>query len=244
LVRNCIDHVYASAKNDHWRINVKQLLKRQHVFNGKCVVAVSQDRHTAPIGDVWRAFAGSRFEVMVLPNDYELREAVTFLPLLLQVADPNPIEATFYAHTKGNSTQDGVEGSICWRNAMYMNLLDRWGECIDALGKDEYDMVGTHKMVWGDCSQTLYPSGLRVGQWHFAGTYFWFRNDVIFGPRSQWRKVPMDRYGVEAWPSVVCPDWTRGLSMFQLWGEGVGEFWGKNPYDPAIYPPIYRNDFV
>lgn len=244
LVRNCLYSVYASRANDLWRTNVRQLVKRQYVFNGRCVACIAQDDTTLPLQEVLREFAGTRFEFILLPNDATLREVVGFVPLLLHVAKPSPIEATFYAHTKGNATDDGEEGAACWRNAMYMHLLDRWHECIDALNSDKYDVVGTHKMVWGPEGKTVYPSGLQVGDWHFAGTFYWFRNDVAFAPRSPWRNVTMDRYGAEAWPSVIVKDWRRGLSMFQLWGEDVGDFWGHNPYDASIYPPECRKDFV
>ncbi len=222
-------HVCPLTSNDGWRQNVRQLLRRQDAFNGKRVAAIACGPGLEPPSAVRRAFAGSRFEFLELPNDPQLREVVSFLPLLLSACNPSPHEATFYAHTKGNSTAENRLGAIYWRNAAYHHLLDRWPECMAALGG--HACCGIHKMVWPPDARSPYPTGLRHGQWMFAGTFFWFRNDAVFS-HAAWRQVPMDRYGAEAWlAGLFAPH--QATSMYQRWPEHESP--SQSVYDPALY---------
>lgn len=239
-IRNLIYHACPLVANDGWLANVRQLRKRLHVFNGRRVVAISTDGsgrfHSPQL--VKQELPSCEF--MVLPNCPVLREVVTFLPLLLPVADPDPTQATFYGHTKGNSlgttgwTDRHLLGSIYWRNAAYHHLLDRVDACMDEL--TTHAAVGIHKIVWGDRRQP-YPSGLVHGRYMLAGTFFWFRHDRVFAPGVNWRYVPADRYGAEAWIAGLFHE-TEAASVFQLWPENT--FPPPDPYDPALYPePIH-----
>jgi hypothetical protein len=210
-----------------------------HAFNGKLTVAIAEGDGLHQQMAVMAAFnKGSwfnRIRWLAMPNDPELRETATFLPLLLSVASVNSSEATFYAHTKGNSTSDDPRGATYWRNAMYANLLDRWKECLDLLTQPPYVCVGTHKMHWGlSRNQPVnpYPTGLRHGEWMLAGTFFWFRNDAVFG-HPRWRYVPADRYGTEAWLSGLFSQ-AQAASVFQPWPED--QWPTPSPYSPSLYP--------
>jgi hypothetical protein len=237
--RNCIYHVCPLAENDVWRRNVRQLLKRQQVFNGKKVVAIACGPGMEPPAVVKAEFAGSGFEFLELPNDPELREVATFLPLLEAVANTNENEATWFAHTKGNSTTGNREGAMRWRNAMYHHLLDRADECLERLR--EHAAAGTHKMIYGRPERAPYPNGFRHGIWMFAGTFFWFRHDQVF-THPKWRDVPCNRYGAEAWLSgLFAPD--DVYSMFQPWNEK--KYPTANPYQPELYSePITDADTI
>ena len=235
-VRNLIYHVAPLKSNDLWRANVKQLFKRINVFNGRCVLAIATGEGMHPFDQVKREvdrFPGLEF--LPLPGDPILREVASFLPLLLSVANTNANEATFYAHTKGNSTSYGVQGATYWRNAMYHHLLDRADECMEEL--ETHVAAGCMKTVW-NTQQQWYPSGLQHGGWMLAGTFFWFRNDAVFGHKA-WRNIPMDRYGAEAWLSgMFAPH--EAASMYQLWPEN--EWPSQNHYDPALHPNPIEDD--
>jgi hypothetical protein len=241
-VRHLIYHVCALEGNEGWRANLRQLRRRQEVFNGRRVVAIARGPGLlAP--EVVREELPEGCEILELPNCPVLREVATFLPLLLSVETQDPESAVFYAHTKGNSTAGNRRGATYWRNAMYAALLDAqhpvgvpgerrlgWAECMEALR--ECPAVGCHKMVWPVGAPAPYPSGLSHGRWMFAGTFFWFRGDAVFGD-PRWRRIPMDRYGAEAWlAGLFGPEEVR--SVYQLWPET--QYPTPSPYDPALYP--------
>jgi hypothetical protein len=226
--RNLIYHVCPLEENDVWRLNVRQLCRRLHIFNGRKIVAVATGEHLRPISSVQREFEGEEIEYLELPNDRRLREVATFLPLLRAIRSTDVEEATFYAHTKGNSTADNALGAEMWRNAMYHHLLDHWQVCMGLL--ETHPCVGTHKMHWLP-GYPPYPSQLRHGNWMFAGTFFWFRHKDVFN-HPKWNYVPDDRYGAEAWLSGLF-EVKDAASVFQPWP--VNEYPTPSPYDPAIY---------
>jgi hypothetical protein len=116
-----------------------------------------------------------------------------------------------------------------WRNQAYHSLLDGVNVCRDLLLT--HPCVGTHKMVWPENGQPPYPSGLVHGNWMLAGTFFWFRHSDVF-THQNWRDVPRDRYGAEAWLSgLFKPE--QAASVFQPWP--VSEYPTPSPYDPALY---------
>lgn len=239
-VRHLLYHVCPLNKErdeqEGWRQNIRQLLKRWGVFNGRKVIAIVTGDGMLPVDRVVQEFGGREIEVVVRENDSVLREVVTFRPLLesLEPSACLPLQASlesqcfFFAHTKGNSTEGSRRGATYWRNVMYANLLDRASECMDRLTK--FSAVGTHKMVWRD-KMPPYPSGLRAGEWMFAGTFFWMRCDAVFTNPS-WREIPRDRYGAEAWPSLIlAPE--EAHSMFQPWQEY--RYPTTSPYSPQLY---------
>lgn len=227
-ILNLLYHVYPSKKNDVWRANVRQVVRRIKVFSGRKVVAVATAPDLHGIDVVRSEFGEQGIEYLEIPNDTQLREVATFLPLLELVASDDPEEASFYAHTKGNATADNALGAEMWRNQAYHSLLDGVNACRDLL--QTHAAVGTHKMVWPD-GMSPYPSGLNHGNWMLAGTFFWFRHRDVF-THPAWRDIPRDRYGAEAWLSgLFAPE--RAATMFQPWP--VNEYPTPSPYDPALY---------
>jgi hypothetical protein len=76
-----------------------------------------------------------------------------------------------------------------------------------------------------------YPNRLDHGQWMFAGTFFWFRHDAVFGKPNWWR-IPRDRYGAESWLSGLF-DVHEAATVFQPWP--ASEYPPPSPYDPRLY---------
>ena len=95
--------------------------------------------------------------------------------------------------------------------------------------------VGTTQIASKNGKPWEWPSRLRHGTWHFAGTFFWFRHDVIFG-NELWREVPGDHYGVEAWLGGFIPI-EESFSMYQPWAPD--DPWSNCMYDPSTYGDEY-----
>jgi hypothetical protein len=231
---NLLYHVCPLRKNDVWRANVRQLKRRLHIFNGRKIVAVVEGEGLHGLDVVRREFADEGIEWLTRPNDPELRETATLADLLAAVESTDPEEASFYSHTKGNSTADNALGAEYWRNAMYHHLLDGVHACRDLLAS--HPCVGTHKMCW-HALRSPYPSGLSVGNWMLAGTFFWFRHDAVY-THPIWRDVPRDRYGAEAWLSTLFSA-DQAATVFQPWP--ASEYPVVSPYDPSIYQHPLRD---
>jgi len=243
-VRNLIYHVYPSRENEDWRSNVRQICRRWALFNGRRIVAIATSPQTHRAPAVEREFGSCRAEFVQLKNDPHLREVASFRRLLAAVANTHAGEVTFYAHSKGNTTaetgdkgmsvEDRCRGSVRWRNTMYHYLLDRWPAVAEAL--TESAAVGTTKMV----GAFVYPSGLMFGPgfWMFAGTFFWFRHDVVFSIPT-WGNIKQDRYGAEAWLGALLP-WQTTHSIYQPWP--LGTFPPGSPYNPDYYPEEFERD--
>lgn len=222
--RNLIYHCYASRANDGWRDNLAELVARWQVFNGRRIVAIACDENTHRFADVRRQLPED-CDAIEFRNNPRLREVATFRQLLDRVASTNHWEATFYAHTKANTTAVGGPGAWYWSVAMYRHLLDQPHVVGDLLRSHAF--VGACKMIWPHDHRPPYPTGLNVGNWMFAGTFFWFRHDAIFA-NDRWRQIADDRYGAEAWPSTVCPWEGEGATIYQPW---PADELGVNPYD-------------
>ena len=118
---------------------------------------------------------------------------------------------------------------------MYRVLLGDMPTVQDALRK--YAAVGTTKMVHSE-KTWRFPTGNLPVRWIFAGTFFWFRHDAVFGIPAEQRKVIRDVYGVEGWLGGFL-DPEDGYSMFQPWPEPT-----KNGHDPWAYDPKwYGSEF-
>ncbi len=233
-LRNVIYHVYPSKNNDIWRRNVRALLHpdRVKLLNGRRVVAIavaSPDLESPRT--VEKLFRPHGFEVMQIQNCPNLREVASLRPLLERVANTRDDEATFYVHTKGNSTGDNVKGATRWAALMYDKLLQR--DAADLLTRAH--AVGTHKMVWPDGEHNQYPTRLQRGNWMFAGTFFWFRHDQVF-THPRWRDIPFDRYGAEAYLAGLL---NHG-DVKSVWQPaGFDRYPTSSPYDPNLYPIEY-----
>jgi len=192
---NLLYHVYPNAANDVWLRNIRQLRKRLGIFNGRKVVAIAVGPGLVHPDLVQQALAWPGLECLAVPNDRAVGQVASFRRLLETVFSRDPLEATFYAHTKGvaNGCQD-PQAIEYWRNAMYAALLDDPARVKQAL--QHYAAVGACKTVHP--RQRIFPSGIAWAHWHFAGTFFWFRHDRVFGD-FRWPFIPHDYYGAEAW---------------------------------------------
>lgn len=229
--RNLIYHITSFDTNDIWMRNVRQILKRIDLFNGRRVIAVATGEGLVPPDDVRRAFGPHEVEMLTRPNSADLRENATFLPLLERIQSDDPCEATFYAHAKGVAKDvlclGDPKGSRYWRNAMYRELLDDWERIAELL--DEYPVVGTHRRLHSE-QPNIFPDGQSSSPWHFAGTFFWFRNRDVFAT-DRWREVWQPAgWGAEAWPGRMF-DFQQSACVAY---DGLSDVYNPDSYFPQI----------
>src|SRR5262249_38215829 len=158
----------------------------------------------------------------------KLGEAATFHELICAVADPDPSQATFYAHTKGVTAPRPRACSAHWRDTMYRGRLDNFDLGKAALSHDS--SAGCFRMRTLPCRYEP-PSRPRWGPWVFAGSFYWFRNDRVFGNPYWERNVPWGAENVSEWfPYLAMP---IGESFCLFYDEFVGAAEG----DPMSFGP-------
>lgn len=197
FVRNLLYHIYpthAGRAKGIWQWNVDQLLRRIDLFNGKRVVAIVTDKTTDPVDQVKTAFRGTVTEFIELPNNPNLREVVTHEALFSRVQTSDPSHVTLYAHAKGGrhgfAAEHGTSPQL-WTDMLYQSMLDYWPLVEERL--TQFPVAGSFKKV-GHGFQ-----GSR-SQWHYSGSWFWFRNADLFA--RDWRRIDRIRFGIEPYPSL------------------------------------------
>ncbi|HEY3963947.1 MAG TPA: hypothetical protein VGM05_05275 [Planctomycetaceae bacterium] len=203
---NLVYHVTPLRHPDNvWQWNVRELLKRINLFNGRRIITVvtSNSGRTMDSPEaVAAAFSGHDVEFRFAPNDPKLREGRHFIPALREIASINPSEAVFYAHGKGVSHLD-QRIVRPWTAAMYHHNLDRIEEVRDLLSR--WPCVGIAKRR-GDFVRLSYgqprkPGSLRRrtwNDWHYSGTFWWARHDRLFS-RPDWDQIPQHAFAVEGY---------------------------------------------
>jgi hypothetical protein len=198
---NLLFHILPVTTDAVWQRHVQHLLRRIELFNGKRVIAIATAGRSSPFEldppDIVRqAFSGHRIDQwVIMENVRELREVVTFLPLLERIYSRDPHEVTFYGHSKG-VTHEMNEGTTVhrWADTMYEVCLDDWSRIQAAL--EVFPMAGPFKRY----GQFRTPNN---HQWHFSGTFYWFRNDAVFS--RDWCHVDRRFFGTESWPATIFP---------------------------------------
>jgi len=115
-------------------------------------------------------------------------EVTPFFTKLLPSVDP--AEYVCYGHTKA-AVLSGLPGGRAWAEIMYAHTMQNSRAAIAALNK--YTCLGCFK-------QDKLHRGAR---WHYAGTFFWFRN-VQRWP-SYREHCTTNRFGVEQWLGKFVP---------------------------------------
>ena len=190
--RHLLYHLWP-VRGGTWRWNVEQLLQRVELFNGRRIVGVVHDARTEDPALVRLAFDGHGFEFVELPNAAH-GEAATFPHLLESLAGEGPHDVSFYAHAKGVKYEPVFPPAVKrWAEVQYAVTLDHWPAVREQL--DRFAMTGILRRLG------RFANHQHVGDWHYSGTFFWFRHDAVFGPRRA--AVPQFYGGVEAWPGVL-----------------------------------------
>lgn len=174
-------------KDSLWTFHVEQLKRYLAVFNGRKVITVAVDDRSVTAAEVEAALGCSDITWRVVQNDPKLWETAAFPGMLELVENINPDEFTFYAHAKGVRRPDwAIENARIWSGTMY--FLNLSSEKMTDRILSEHDGLGCYR------HQDLNFAG---SDWHYSGTYFWFRNSVVFS--KNWRDICPHLYGVEGW---------------------------------------------
>jgi len=218
VTRNLICHIYPRSCGK-WRRTVAHLLARWQQFDGRKVVAIAVDGCCDDPEDVIEAFApaGKTVEFIVKQNDPGLQEVASFLPMLERVINEPGI--TLYCHAKGATHESDDAASHKWCDAMATACLD-------------YPRLVDCAMTRGNVAGAFRSHGLwsfpGYHNWHFAGTWFWFKSARAL--ELDWRNVHPNFMGVEAWPGIFPTDESSCLfydnaNTAHLYDNG---FWADN----------------
>jgi hypothetical protein len=235
--RNLIFHCYACQANDAATRALAQLRIRWHLFNGRKLIAVATDKTTIPLPHLKRLLPADA-EYLIIPNDRRLREMASFPTMLREVRSLDEQTATFYAHTKGASPTQSNDGTAnlaitYWTLRMFHHLLDDWDQVQLALKL--HACAGCYQIDYSHIPGFIMesPTGARCGQWHYAGTFFWFRHDQIFR-RPAWSCLPDDSYAPEMWlGTLLRPE--LATTLYQPWDPH--DHAKIQPYNPATHQP-------
>lgn len=190
--RHLLYHLWP-VRGGTWRWNVEQLLRRIDLFNGRRLVGIVTDERSEDAATVMAAFAGHGCEFTLLPNDAR-GEAATFPRLLQQLAHTPPDDVSFYAHAKGVKYEPLLPPAVRrWAEVQYTVMLDHWPAVRAQL--EGHAMTGMLRR------HGRFANHQHVGDWHYSGTFFWFRHGPVFSRR--WAEVPPFYGGVEAWPGML-----------------------------------------
>jgi hypothetical protein len=194
--RNLIYHLAPFDNNDTWLKNLAQLRRRWVLFNGQRIISVATGGGMVPLDRIKPFLPDPEIEWLQFSNCRSMREAASFYPMMDRLSS-SPDEATFYAHAKGVTHNPCDVGIRDWRNQMYHHCLDRAEECMKLL--QSYPCVGSYRQRhWPGTMRKMshLAPELRNQEWHYAGTFWWFRNKDVFS-HPGWHEVPMSGYAVE-----------------------------------------------
>jgi hypothetical protein len=201
----------------NWRWNVEQLMQRVDLFNGRRICAIVSDERTEDRAAVRAVFDGHGFEFVEMANAPH-GEAATFPRLLEMLEGESAGDVSFYAHAKGVKYEPAFPPAVQrWAEVQYAVNLDHWAAVREHL--DRFAMTGLLRRLGRVANHR------NVGDWHYSGTFFWFRHDAVFGARR--REVPQFYGGVEAWPGTMFSQYETGCLLLDNQSElAYGEtFW-------------------
>ncbi len=229
VVRNLLWYCYPRSGNGVWQRNIGQLRKRIRLFNGRRVVAIATDKTTDPAGHVKDLLGDVVHEFIEIPNDPHLREAAAFLEMVGRVQTDDPRHITFYGHAKGvtrRPTDTAAAGH--WADVMYQVNLDYVPMVEESLKR--FHVCGAFKN-----HGPAFPGS--VSHFHYAGSFYWFRNREVF--KRDWRAVDVAWYGSESAPGKwFNPE--EGGALF-LPNTGATSMYGATTtFDNHILPELEK----
>lgn len=233
-VRHLLFHVYPVG--ERWRWHAAEMGKRLGLFNGRRVLALALDARTAPAAEVRAAFGDGWTDVLEVANDPSLREVATFLPLFERVlGHAGPEDVTLYAHAKG-AVREGHRAVAEWTTTLYETLLDHW-PVVEGLLRS-HPVAGSFRR-----DHAGWSGRESASQWHFSGSWLWFRNRDLFA-RPDWRRIDRFWSGIEPYPSLHFRQDQAGV-VFYSWArpdpEGLySDSWWEKDVRPKL--EIWRRE--
>lgn len=222
-IRNLLYHLWP-VQGSMWRFNLDELKRRIDLFNGRRIVALVRDGRAEDPERVMECLEGEGCEFIVVDNG-AAGECLTFPRMLERVRSLDPDELTFYAHGKGVSYEPDVPPPVRrWTEVLYQTALDDWPRI--ARQMQSYALAGPCKRLG------RFKTHREVGDWHYCGTFFWFRHARVFARGAL--EVPDFYGGVEAWPGVHFRPEEGG----ELFLGSPLERRGGSPYDGRFWRTV------
>lgn len=191
MKRNLIYFICPFEHNNEWKRNIKKLQFYIDVFNNKRIITIAQGNGLVD-ADIVIKECGFKADFRIAKNDLILNETAHFIGLLSSVYSKNDDEITFYAHAKGvsyPSNHEDMKSIKIWTDCSYNYCLGDIYRIEHILNK--YSCCGCFKKH----GEHHLPMPV---DWHFSGTFFWFKNNVLFR-NDNWQSIDKNRYGVEGY---------------------------------------------
>lgn len=204
-----------------WQYNIETLKPYLHRFTGEKVIGLAMAHRVAavPVIKEIQKVLGSDTRIIKVKNDPINREAVTFKPIMNELAsliDPKH-SVIWYGHTKGvtHTHRKNHNATRLWANACYYYTLSSpyFDKGLAALKTQA--ITGAFRRYG---YQRNFPK--QTWQWHYSGTYFMLNAAKFFN--SEWqKKIPVHRYAIEALPGILFNE-DEGFCSF---GEKAGDLY-------------------
>ncbi len=183
MIKNLLYSVYPRKDNYEWLMNVIELKKFYHVFNGARQIIIRVDETTV---DLEPSFWKALFEdasIAVVQNDKSRGETLYFIEFLHELLSHG--DFTFYAHTKGVSHNDEhkIKAIRAWRQTMYNDCLTFDFDSV----LSKYACAGTLRL---ECNSPDFPQA----KWCYVGNFWWVNNKKLLSKKL---KIAHNRFGVE-----------------------------------------------
>ena len=234
--RHLIYHIWPGCSNGMWEWNVEQLLKRIDLFNGIRTIGIAVD-NASQVKLIQAAFEGHRIDNWIIVENAKMAgEASSFYAMLNTLPNHG---VTFYGHAKGVSHVKLPPAVKLWSDIQYRVCLDQ----VEAVqvGLQSHSAIG--------CYRQHFPSSLHptlkdfadfdpAHSWHFAGTFFWFKNNIVFSRHNQTKDYG-GYYQIELWPSKIFRIEESYTLFGSVTGTGCGHGPGGDLYDETNQENIY-----
>lgn len=212
VVRNLMMYLYPIRQHEVWRWNIEQIRRRLPLFNGKRIITVATDHATNTADEAQEAFGDERIDKWIIERNDPARWEMLGLPRMLSYChscDPN--EITFYCHGKGVQGPAHVsdphfleQPRAKWATTMYESCLDYMPLVEKAL--ESHTFAGSFKRKMNHGVKPFWST------WHFAGTFYWFRNAKLFS-NPKWAVFDKSWYGAETYPGQLV-GWYQAANLF------------------------------
>jgi hypothetical protein len=222
LIRNFQMHIWPS-RNGAWQWNCDQVMERASLFNGRRIVSIATDKDSCSAGEVREYLKDFTTDFLEFSNDPSIREVVSFVPMLERQQSLDSNQVTFSCHSKiaRHHVDEHTEDSTLyrWTSVMYETCLDHWD-----LVKEQ---LATKAMTGAFKRYGMFDT-FNNHQWHYSGTFYWFRNRDVFN--RDWRTVDQFFFGTESYPGLMfhpddtgClfADYSDDLYSLEYWNEEI-----------------------
>jgi hypothetical protein len=139
-----------------------------------------------------KAIATDDVRFFETPNDGHGEVNPFFQKLLPEATNGDMV---FYGHTKGAIRTKPMAGAMAWTELMWTHCCSNL-RAIDTL-LDRHPCVGPFQL-----DATSMKSRWGNSQWHYGGTFFWFRD---IRRHTGWWTCHPNRYGLEGWLGNFIP---------------------------------------